>query len=169
MPKGGGEKTRFVADAMLGSLARKLRALGFDTAYFKEGSDAAIVRVAVEEGRTILTADRALASRAAGGKFKAFLVTGSSDSSRLASLSRRAELSGFPLVTGESRCSICNGGLESVVKADVSSRVPSQVLKRHRLFFRCRECRQVYWRGGHWKKLRSLRRRLRQTSDDHHA
>ncbi len=169
MPKGGGEKTRFVADAMLGSLARKLRALGFDTAYFREGSDAAIVKVAVEEGRILLTADRALASRAARGELKAFLVGGSSDSSRLASLSRGAALSGTPLVAGESRCSVCNGRLESVVRSEVSSRVPPQVLKRHRLFFRCMECGQVYWRGGHWKKLRSLKRRLRQTSDDHHA
>ncbi len=30
---------RFVADAMLGSLARKLRIFGFDTLYFREGPD----------------------------------------------------------------------------------------------------------------------------------
>ena len=51
---------RFVADAMLGSLARKLRIFGFDTLYFKEGDDTALERLARKEGRIIITSDRLL-------------------------------------------------------------------------------------------------------------
>ena len=57
-------RTRFVADAMLGSLARKLRALGFDTAYYKSGDDLGIITLAARSSRIILTADRSLASLA---------------------------------------------------------------------------------------------------------
>jgi uncharacterized protein with PIN domain len=53
---------RFVADAMLGRLARWLRLLGFDTAWVQDVSDGELVRRAIEEGRVILTRDRALPS-----------------------------------------------------------------------------------------------------------
>ena len=46
---------------MLGSLARKLRIFGYDTLYFREGSDAELERVAIAEDRVIVTADRGLA------------------------------------------------------------------------------------------------------------
>src|SRR5262245_58046319 len=54
-------ESRFFADAMLGRLARWLRMAGYDTRYDPRVSDAELVRSAVEEGRTILTRDRALA------------------------------------------------------------------------------------------------------------
>ena len=54
------ERPRFVADAMLGRLARWLRTLGYDTACDDAIPDAELVRRAFEEGRHILTGDRRL-------------------------------------------------------------------------------------------------------------
>ena len=51
---------RFLADAMLGRLARWLRLLGFDTAYAERLADGELVRRAIEEERWILTRDRSL-------------------------------------------------------------------------------------------------------------
>ena len=161
MPSKEGERTRFVVDAMLGSLSRKLRALGFDAAYYKSGDDRGLLGFAKEGSRVILTSDRALAARANAIGLKAVLLSAPGDGPRLKELSREARRSGFSLVRGDSLCSTCGGTLESVSKLDARQFVPPAVLHRHRLFFRCVSCGKYYWRGGHWKRLMSLARNLR--------
>src|SRR3712207_2312024 len=55
-----GPSVRFLCDAMLGGLAKWLRAAGYDTYYAREGtdvSDASLTRKALEEGRVLLTSD----------------------------------------------------------------------------------------------------------------
>ncbi len=160
MPPAGEARVRFVADAMLGSLARKLRVLGFDTAYYKSGDDTGIMKLAVEDGRVILTADRALGALAVRRGARAIVLTGKSDSSRVRVLIEAARSSGLPLQRGDPLCSLCNGDLERLRREDVAGNVPKSVEARHRLFYRCRSCGKVYWKGGHWKKLRSFERLL---------
>ncbi len=154
------QPTKFVADAMLGSLARKLRALGFDTSYYREGGDEGILKAAAAERRVILTADRSLAERARSARARALLLTGRSDGIRLSSLVALAHSSGLALVRGDSLCSVCGGRLEKLSKGEVTGRVPASVQRRHRFFYRCVECSRYYWRGSHWKKLRWLERIL---------
>src|SRR5215207_8725140 len=50
----------FLADAMLGRLARWLRVMGFDTAYDPALTDPALVALARRDGRVLLTRDRRL-------------------------------------------------------------------------------------------------------------
>ena len=145
---------------MLGSLARKLRALGFDATYYRSGDDAGIMELSKREDRIILTADRFLAARAGTTGLRAILVQGNSDGKRVSSIARGAAAMGFGLTRGDPLCSICGAELRSVKKEEVRERVPTSVRLRHRLFFECSSCRQVYWRGSHWKKLMSLTRRL---------
>jgi len=162
MPKAGKAKVRFVADAMLGSFARKLRVLGFDTIYYKTGSDAGIISIAAVDRRVILTSDRQLASRTSSGRARAVLVSGSNDGARLRDLKVKAKEIGLTLERGDPLCSVCNGELAMVTKLEVAGRVPRSVESRHRLFFQCRVCRKIYWKGSHWKKLRSFERLLRE-------
>ncbi len=152
--------TAFVADAMLGSLARKLRALGFDTSYHRSGGDAPLLKLALRERRMILTSDRQLAAFAAARGAPVILLTREGDGRRLSELAAAAASHGLALERGEPRCSLCGGPLAKVTKAGVSGRVPSAVLRAHRLFYRCTACSHVYWKGSHWKKLRSLSGRL---------
>src|SRR5690606_23385274 len=51
---------RSVVDANLGQLARYLRLLGFDALYRNDFDDRDVARLAHEEGRIVLTRDRAL-------------------------------------------------------------------------------------------------------------
>ncbi|HUK80126.1 MAG TPA: Mut7-C RNAse domain-containing protein [Nitrososphaerales archaeon] len=155
-------RTRFIVDAMLGSLARKLRALGFDSAYYRSGEDKGLLERSVLENRIVLTADRPLAARARARGIGTILVVGDSDRERVGSIARGAALSGIRLARGAPLCSLCGGELRPVGKGDVSGEVPPAVSRRHRLFFRCTSCGQVYWRGSHWKKLMSVARRLGQ-------
>ncbi|MDX6381183.1 MAG: uncharacterized protein QOI57_2207, partial [Rubrobacteraceae bacterium] len=57
---------KFLCDAMLGGLAKWLRAAGYDTYYARDGtdiSDGSLVRMALEEGRVLLTSDRGFLER----------------------------------------------------------------------------------------------------------
>ena len=161
MPSGNGS-TRLVADAMLGSLARKLRAVGFDTAYFKSGLDSALLAEAARDGRVILTADRSLAETARRRGVSAILVTGRSDPIRLRRVVEGSKEIGLPLVRGDSLCSLCNGALEPLDRSEAAGRAPASVIRRHRLFYECASCGKVYWKGRHWKKLRSFAEALRE-------
>src|SRR5438128_2477471 len=51
---------RFVLDVHLGTLARRLRLLGIDTAYANDRDDDALIAQAGAEGRVLLTQDRGL-------------------------------------------------------------------------------------------------------------
>src|SRR4029077_11388335 len=53
----------FVADVMVGKLARWLRVLGFDVLYSNRYDDDEIIRISDEENRLILTRDVQLAAR----------------------------------------------------------------------------------------------------------
>jgi len=151
--------SKFIADAMLGSLARKLRIFGFDTLYFGEGGDLELEALAKKEGRVILTSDKRLFARSEGRGLRAILVEGTTDLARLRSMMRQSSPA-MTLRLGRgtaSRCTVCNGELEAIRKRDAAStEIPAKVLARHRLFYTCRSCSRFYWRGKHWERLRRL-------------
>lgn len=146
----------FVADAMLGSLARKLRIFGFDTAYFREGTDRALEEMASREGRVIITSDRALVEHSGRLGLRALEVSGRSERARIESLLSEARAAGVPLRPGPPRCALCNGLLDRLPKDQVEGLLPSSITSRHRLYFRCPRCRKLYWRGRHWSRMRRL-------------
>jgi uncharacterized protein with PIN domain len=112
MPTSVRPRTRFAADAMLGSLARKLRAFGFDVAYYRSGDDAGILRVARSGGRILITSDRELAARGGSHGVQSVLISRNNDASRISELAAGCSARGIELVRGEPMCSLCGGELE---------------------------------------------------------
>jgi uncharacterized protein len=158
-------RPRFVADAMLGSLARKLRIFGFDTLYFKEGDDAELETLGKTTRRVILTSDRLLYERARAKGLRSALVVGSNDTARLRSVIDQAgQDMGSHLHERTSRCAMCNGELkrlgrkeaEAASRASPELRIPAGALARHRLFYICTSCSRFYWQGKHWQRLRRI-------------
>ena len=141
--------TRFVVDGMLGSLARWLRILGYDTDYVNQRDDAELVRIARAEDRVLLTRDRELAARRG---VKTLLIESQSLDDQLAQVT-----AAFPLPPGAhlGRCSVCNTALVEAAPEEIAHRVPSYVLKRHPHFRRCPGCDRVYWRGTHWRNMQA--------------
>jgi len=150
-----------IVDAMLGSLARKLRAFGFDTLYYAEGTDAGIIKISKKERRVVVTADRDLARAAEKAGASVILASGATDGRQLSSMLRYARTKGILLEPGEPVCSICNGRLLLISAGEAARSLPLSLAARHRAFYRCKDCGRFYWRGSHWKKLRRLERLFR--------
>jgi hypothetical protein len=140
---------RFVVDHMLGTLATRLRLLGFDTTYYRDTADSFLLRKSGEERRTLLTQDREL-SRLGGAA--AYLVRGRTLPEQVHDV-----FSHFRLEIDESqvlsRCSLCNAVLVPVDKAVVLGRLPPAVAEQRQDFFLCAACDKVYWRGPHHERL----------------
>ena len=152
------DSPRFIADAMLGSLARKLRIFGFDCRYFRHGDDQSLMAVARKDGRTILTFDRGLAGSADRRGIPCFLLYGTTDLQRLGSLAHLADSLSVQLRAGKTRCPLCNRVLRRTTKKKLTVRVSEGTLKRHRIFYECSHCWRAFWKGRHWTRLRKLSR-----------
>jgi uncharacterized protein with PIN domain len=46
--------------------------------------------------------------------------------------------------------------LEPVAKEDVRSQLPARTAAFDEEFRRCPDCRRVYWKGGHYRRMREL-------------
>ncbi|WP_019178343.1 Mut7-C RNAse domain-containing protein [Methanomassiliicoccus luminyensis] len=150
------ERPRFLADEMLGSLARWLRIMGYDTGYAKGRDDTAILREARAERRVLLTRDRQLAERAGDG---GLLIESDELEEQLAQVTGRYGLKFDEPMT---RCALCNGELVLVPRSEVAGKVPPRVLEANEEFLVCRSCGQVYWKGSHWDRIvKQLDRALR--------
>lgn len=149
----------FLADAMLGSLARKLRIFGFDTEYLADTDDDVVLKRGIEQGRIILTADKEFFKRIVKRGARGVLVPGEGDLEDMAHVMSKLGLSPDDAIMG-SRCAACNGLLEKAPRKDIGG-VPKGVLDRHSQFYKCTSCGKVYWEGGHMERMSAFSRRLR--------
>lgn len=148
---------------MLGSLAKWLRILGFDTVYMRSPvDDQELLDTAQAERRILLTGDDELWRKAIKRGIDASLVKGDTIAETLASALRgyAVELKVDP---DRSRCSVCNVQLTRVRRESVKDSVPSAVYERRRLFWRCQACQRVYWAGTHVARMRRVLRRVSQS------
>ncbi len=151
---------RFILDVHLGKLCRHLRLLGFDTHYRNDFEDAYIIDCAVREQRMILTRDLGILKqkRVQYGYFVRATDPPQQINEVLQALDLAERCS--PLT----RCINCNGVLARVSKQRVIDQIPAGTQRSYDLFYQCRRCQQVYWRGAHYLGLVSkLARHIPQT------
>jgi uncharacterized protein with PIN domain len=138
---------RFIADCMLGKLAKWLRMLGYDTVYVPGMDDDELVRIAVREDRILLTRDRRLCDRRMVRRRCVFVDWGSTSAQVrqvIAALGLRVESK-----TLFTRCTICNGEIAPMDKSEVEGRVPPYVFQTQADYGYCANCDKIYWRGTH--------------------
>lgn len=138
---------RFLLDVHLGTLARRLRLLGLDTAYDSGAHDDELVRAAVAEGRVLLTKDRGLLRRR--DLPHAAYVRGTRGDDQLADVLDRFA----PPLAPYTRCTACNGVLRAVAKADIAARLEPGTARNFQEFAQCTACERVFWRGAHARRL----------------
>ncbi len=150
----------FIADSMLGSVARKLRIFGFDTLYIAHAHDDEILKTGIEQGRVILTADKELFKRVVKTGVRGVLVSGAGDLEDLVHILSKNGITSVDLDGIGSWCSMCNGLLEQKEPDQVKNAVPRKVAELHREFYQCTTCCKVYWEGGHLRRIRALVRSI---------
>ena len=144
---------KWLADEMLGRLARFLRMMGLDTDSPTGLSDDALRARAQSEGRTLLTRDAALARRTPGAV-------------RLHALDLAGQLREFhqarpsiELRPRFDRCTKCNGELHELSPTEArAAHIPDPVIDRPAPapMFQCGACGQAYWEGSHTDRIRQF-------------
>lgn len=149
---------KFIADAMLGKLAKWMRILGYDVEYVSEISDRELIERARLGDRLILTRDTFLLKRRDVRGNSLFIRSDHCDEQ----LSQVVER--YPPGEGEvrfSRCLLCNEPLVSMGRDEVRGRVPPYVYETQQSFSRCPACGRIYWRATHVEHMEGHIRRLR--------
>ena len=143
-------KPRFLVDAMLGSLARWLRILGFDAAYDSATEDADLVEIARGQSRVLLTRDRRLIQRR--------ILRDTADSHLLIredgiehQLRQVIDELGLEVRASRlfGRCLRCNTELDTLPAAQAQEHVPPFVARTQNGFRRCPSCERIYWSATH--------------------
>ena len=143
-------KMKFIADNMLGRLAKWLRIMGYDTAYSSSISDGELLQRAAAEKRIILTRNHRLVTRAASCRL--ILVRYDNIWEQLRQVVRELNLNLREHVM--TRCSVCNCKLVSVDRESIEGKVADYIFQTQQEFSRCPQCGRIYWKGSHYQRIR---------------
>ncbi|MEJ2604083.1 MAG: Mut7-C RNAse domain-containing protein [Gammaproteobacteria bacterium] len=149
--------TRFIADVHLGTLARYLRLLGFDTVWRNDLPDEEIIERSLAERRIILTRDVGILRN--GRVTHGYWPRSTEPLSQLEEVVHALQLGND--FAPYSRCLECNGECVAIGRREAARAVPLQVFLVYRDFRRCNGCGRVYWPGSHVERLDDVIRRAR--------
>ncbi|MBM4054610.1 MAG: hypothetical protein FJ264_08050 [Planctomycetes bacterium] len=146
------EQRKFIADAMLGRLARWLRIIGLDVVYEPFISDDELIARALRDNRTILTMDKKLLERKSA--HNSLCIHSFDYKKQLQQVIRHYTIDVWSLVF--TRCLHCNTILYPVKKEEIKERVPPYVFATSDAFETCRRCHRLFWPGTHRENMRQI-------------
>jgi len=146
---------KFICDQMLGTLAKWLRIMGYDTLY-GDGDDSELIKIAVDEKRVLITRDRELHNRYENS----LLVEGTELENQIRSVMDSLDLR-INMENALSRCTVCNTPVRKIRKDEVKGKVPPHAYETHDEFWICPDCKRIYWRGTHWENMKNFMEKLK--------
>ena len=128
---------KFIADRMLGKLAKELRMLGYDTVYYRGENAYSLIESARGEGRVILT--RSTQFTPERSEDRIVRIMEDKPSLQLRELIQRKIISLHeePLF---SRCLLCNVLLAEIPREEAEGKVPDFIFYQQTDFLRCPQC-----------------------------
>ena len=142
----------FLCDAMLGGVAKWLRAAGYEAGFEYGIDDGELIRRALAGGDVLLSSDGPLFERNVirRGTVRAlFVPRGLTKGEQLAHVLRVLRLPVRPMP----RCMACGGELAEVDKLAVRDEAPAKAYSACDRFWRCGGCGKLFWRGTHWRRI----------------
>jgi uncharacterized protein with PIN domain len=140
---------KFVADVMLGKLARWLRLLGYDTIYDHKLPLKELVKIAKTEDRIFLTRSKRIVEENDIKNF--YIVKAEKFKEQLNEVVKNLNLDTQTNLF--SRCSICNTEIIEVEKSSVINLIPEETAKFFDEFYKCPKCGKIYWSGSHTTRI----------------
>jgi len=137
----------FVADCMLGRLAKWLKILGFDVLYFSKAEDKDLIDISRREGRVLLTRDTGLIEKTKKQKSRFFVA---SDDWRDQIVQILDAFNLWQDIRPNSRCIACNLALKALPKGRARNLVTPYILEHAESFALCPGCGRVFWQGTHF-------------------
>ena len=142
---------KLLCDQMLGTLAKWLRILGFDTFYAQnEMTDDALLEIAKKEKRIIITRDKELTFRAKKQLIPTVEMQEIDLIEQIRKIIKENKIDENKFL---SRCSVCNTKLHSISKDMVYGKVPPKVFETKERFWHCPTCNRYYWMGSHYDDM----------------
>ena len=138
---------KFVADCMLGRLAKWLKILGFDVVYFSKAEDRDLVEVSRLQGRVLLTRDTGLIEKS-GKRRNRLFITSDQWEDQVAQVLDEFGL--WDEVRPNTRCIECNRPLKALPRARARNLVTPYVHEHATSFALCPGCNRVFWQGTHY-------------------
>ena len=152
---------KFIVDCMLGKLVKGLRMLGYDTIYYRGADSHPLIRSARQEARVILTRNTKLIPKSSEDRI--LHIREDNPSLQLRELIQKGHIS---LDEGNlfSRCLLCNALLNGIPREEAAGKVPDFIFFHQKEFFRCPQCRRIYWQGSHQGNMQRKVEELRRTT-----
>jgi uncharacterized protein with PIN domain len=137
---------KFIADRMLGKLAKELRMLGYDTVYYRGENAYSLIKLAREEGRVILTRNTKLIPKRPEDSIIRIMEDKPPLQLRELIQKKVVSLNDKNLFT---RCLLCNILLDEISLEEAEGKVPDYIFHQQKTFSRCPQCQRIYWQGSH--------------------
>ncbi len=140
----------FIADAMLGKLAKWMRVIGCDVEYLPQIADDELIERACQSKRTILTRDTLLVKRRKV-RDNHFFIQSDSYKDQLKQVVDHFRID--PFLNVLTRCIRCNDKLVHIDKEAVKVRIPLYVYETQQEFKTCPSCGRIYWGATHKEEM----------------
>ena len=149
-------ESKFLADAMLGNIARKLRLLGFDCKYFATIKDDQLLSIAKNENRILITRDHKITNICKKRNISAIDLFSTDETSQIVEICKKISLNRCKIDVKNIRCTICNGIIQPIEKEKIIDRIPPKVAQNMQQFWMCDSCDHIYWKGTHIRNLQKF-------------
>ena len=140
---------KFVVDCMLGKLAKWLKILGFDALFFSKIEDDALLDIAADENRVLLTRDTGLIEKSK--RIKLLFIESENWRTQVEQVLDEFDL--WRDVKPNSRCIECNVRIKDLPREKAKNLVTPFVFENADTFALCPDCGRVFWRGTHLKDM----------------
>lgn len=154
-------KMTFIVDTMLGKLSRWLRILGYDTIYDPDLTIKQLAEESEKHNAIFLTRRKRLPENLIFRNL--IFIPHDRFEDQIKFIVNKFGLSLKDQIF--TRCIICNSKVSQVSKEEVSSIVPERTYAGISTFFKCPQCKNIYWIGTHYRNTIEKLKRIFQTEN----